>query len=77
MQDDNSAEKLRNTRDLVTVLGGRECAAKRIGCTVYAIDKWHSLGVPTRHWPVLIRLDQRITMDGLERISRAAKRRAA
>jgi hypothetical protein len=70
--------------DIIAAAGGAEVIAaklpkkvnKRTGEKVdraSAVYKWKKLGIPERHWPLLLKLSDEITVDALFAANRRAR----
>ena len=75
---------MRNVTDIITAAGGPEVIArhlpkkvnKRTGEKVdrtSAVYKWKKLGIPERHWPLLLKLSDELTIDDLFAANRKAR----
>ncbi|QDP57347.1 MAG: hypothetical protein Unbinned3696contig1008_25 [Prokaryotic dsDNA virus sp.] len=69
--------------DILTAAGGPEIIAKRLPRKVSksggkvdrvsTVYKWKKLGIPERHWPLLMKLSEEITLERLFEANRHAR----
>jgi hypothetical protein len=49
-------KKRRSIRELVQAAGGTGPVSAAVGVTRDAVLKWEGIGIPDRHWPILLPL---------------------
>jgi len=63
--------------EIIEAAGGIEVVADKIDKTTSAIRKWSQIGIPDRHWPVLIEMgQQKFDERDLYRANQVAPQRA-
>lgn len=70
-----SDDVLFTAQQLLRKIGRRDVCAL-CGVKLDALRRWHKVGIPTRHWPVLVKSIEWVTYELLER-SQAYTRKVA
>ncbi len=49
---------MRTVRELIAAAGGHKKLAAQIGITESGIKRWRQIGIPPKHWALMMRLVQ-------------------